>query len=93
MIEIHKGMTALILVMFCFSLVELIWWLLFKAILVEFFLYNFIPCDVGKTEVRIITVQDQGQPVTGLNELEYISNEIWSNVFMVSDPSQLQNVW
>jgi hypothetical protein len=91
MIEIHKVMTALILVMF--SLVELIWWLLFKAILVEFFLYNYIPCDVGKTEVRIITVQDQGQPVTGLNELEYISNEIWSNVFMVSDPSQLQNVW
>jgi glutamine cyclotransferase len=44
-------------------------------------------------EVRIITVQDEGQPVTGLNELEYISNEIWSNVFMVSDPSQLQNVW
>jgi glutamine cyclotransferase len=48
---------------------------------------------VGKTEVRIITVQDEGQPVTGLNELEYIGNEIWSNVFMVSDPSQLQNVW
>ncbi|KAH8951116.1 hypothetical protein BDL97_09G009700 [Sphagnum fallax] len=33
-------------------------------------------------EVRIITVQDEGQPVTGLNELEYIGNEIWSNVFM-----------
>jgi glutamine cyclotransferase len=59
----------------------------------EFFLYNFIPHDVGKTEVRTITVQDEGQPVTGLNELEYISNEIWSNVFMVSYPSQLQNVW
>jgi glutamine cyclotransferase len=65
---------------------------MFKAFLVEFFLNNFIPHDVGKTEVRIITVQDEGQPVTGLNELEYISNEIWSNVFMVSDPSQFQNV-
>jgi glutamine cyclotransferase len=64
-----------------------------QSIFGGFFLYNFTPRHVGKTEVRIITVQDEGQPVTGLNELEYIGNEIWSNVFMVSDPSQLQNVW
>jgi len=64
-----------------------------QSIFGGFFSLQFHTTFCGKTEVRIITVQDEGQPVTGLNELEYISNEIWSNVFMVSDPSQLQNVW
>jgi glutamine cyclotransferase len=45
--------------------------------------------DACKTEVRKIVVKDEGCPVRWLNELEYISNEIWSNVFQVSDPSQV----
>jgi glutaminyl-peptide cyclotransferase len=32
-------------------------------------------------EVRNITVTDQGSPVTNLNELEYIHNEIYANVW------------
>ena len=32
-------------------------------------------------EVRSLTVTDQGSPVTNLNELEYIHNEIYANVW------------
>ncbi|KAH9570974.1 hypothetical protein CY35_02G069000 [Sphagnum magellanicum] len=40
-------------------------------------------------EVRKIVVQDEGRPVRWLNELEYISNEIWSNVFQTECIAQI----
>jgi glutaminyl-peptide cyclotransferase len=34
------------------------------------------------TEVRRLPVHDRGQPVTRLNELEYIKGQVWANVWM-----------
>lgn len=38
---------------------------------------------VGCSEIRKVVVKDNGQLVPNLNELEYIKDEIWANVYQV----------